>query len=540
MLRSVTTQCLKSRTIYNISKGVSRPAPSSAALLGAIGIIVLGLALPLILNLNQVAAAGEPVVVQMPFAGRWAWNAPNVPQPWTDSNTSYPAVHHLPGGGHSSTDLYPLVAGEPVILHLKSPNNRPISLVSQSSETTCGQSVQFEVRVDNSSVGVIYIAHLATVSGTIANGQSLGTVGTCNGVAHIHIELKNTAGDYACWTDHGAPGASLVAGTSVGVLGAKNNALQQACAPGAGDSTDPDPYVTFQSNTNHLHAFHTAAQSTTLGLAPGTSPSTTKLSDGSCQTAFQANNGNLYVYNSANGGSATDLGYSMAPGSSPAIGAFPGGGWQIAYRKNYIGHLSLYNSTNGNQDLTLGLASGSSPSIAVLSNTAFQVAFQSNTGTLYVYNNNSGAGSLSQGLAANTSPAITALSTGTWQIAFQSNTNNLYTYNWPSVAGNLNAGMAANTSPAIASLSSSAYQIAFQANTGTLHVHNNSSGTANLGLGMYAGTNPSIAAKDAGSWQAVMQANTGNLFKYYFNLNGTGSSDMGQGMSAGTSPAITF
>jgi hypothetical protein len=185
----------------------------------------------------STAAAGEPVNVKMPFAGEWAWNAQNVPQPWTDANTSYPGVHHLPGGGHWSTDLYPAAAGEPVILRLESPNNRPIQLVSQSSSTTCGSSVKFDVRVDNVSVGWIYIAHLATVSGTIANGQSLGTVGTCDGVAHIHIEMKNTAGDYACWVDHGAPGAALSNSSHIGVLGANGTATKQACTSATGGGT---------------------------------------------------------------------------------------------------------------------------------------------------------------------------------------------------------------------------------------------------------------------------------------------------------------
>ena len=89
---------------------------------------------------------------------------------------------------------------------------------------------------------------------------------------------------------------------------------------------------------------------------------------------------------------------------------------------------------------------GTSPSIAAMGS-AFEVAFQANTGDLYTYSSTSGAANLEQGMKAGTSPSIAAV-TGGYEIAFQANTGDLIAVGPKNYATGL--GMMAGTSPAIA------------------------------------------------------------------------------------------
>jgi hypothetical protein len=67
-------------------------------------------------------------------------------------------------------------------------------------------------------------------------------------------------------------------------------------------------------------------------MAPGTTPSIAYESNGAYRVSFQANNNNLYVFDSANG--SVNQGQGMAAGTSPSIAALPGGGFEIAFQSN--------------------------------------------------------------------------------------------------------------------------------------------------------------------------------------------------------------
>ena len=70
-------------------------------------------------------------------------------------------------------------------------------------------------------------------------------------------------------------------------------------------------------------------QSLGLGMKAGTSPAITALPGGGYEAAFQANTGHLWVVQN---GAGQDLGLGMKAGTSPAITALPGGGYEAAFR----------------------------------------------------------------------------------------------------------------------------------------------------------------------------------------------------------------
>jgi hypothetical protein len=172
----------------------------------------------------------------MPFSGKWAYNV-FVSPPYTDANSSHPAVHHRYYGDWA-VDLY-ASAGTPVRLQVSSASPVSFSWVAFANGS-CGQRTGVAINAGGVSVGTIYYEHLsgAVKSGPITNGMVLGHVasfGSCNGGPHIHMELRN-ASKYACWSDHGRPGITLSEGTSLGRLGSTNVGPAQACG-----NDDPPP-----------------------------------------------------------------------------------------------------------------------------------------------------------------------------------------------------------------------------------------------------------------------------------------------------------
>lgn len=99
-----------------------------------------------------------------------------------------------------------------------------------------------------------------------------------------------------------------------------------------------------------------------LGMKLGTSPSIARLSNGTYQVAFQANDGQLYTRNSSANGTATNLGLGMGNTSSPRIAAKSAGGWQIAFLANTT-TLFTTDSAGSVIDRTLGMATNTSPAI---------------------------------------------------------------------------------------------------------------------------------------------------------------------------------
>ncbi|WP_395829258.1 M57 family metalloprotease [Archangium violaceum] len=299
----------------------------------------------------------------------------------------------------------------------------------------------------------------------------------------------------------------------------------QTLYPGAPPPPALDYPVAFQANTTSLWVIGPGGSGDTgYGMAAGTSPSLTRLTNGGIQVAFQANTGSLWTWGSAGTG---DLGYGMAAGTSPSITALSNGGYQVAFQANTTRLWVI--GPGGPGDTGYGMAAGTSPSIAALPNGGYQVAFQANTTRLWVIGPG-GPGDTGYGMAAGTSPSLTRLTNGGIQVAFQANTGSLWT--WGSAGtGDLGFGMAAGTSPSITALPNGGYQIAFQANTGALY-YTGSAGSANTGYGMAAGTSPSIASRSSSGFDIAFQANTGTLWK----TGGTGTGNLGYGMAGRTSP----
>lgn len=212
--------------------------------------MLLGLVIAQGANAPTASAESNQAVIGMPFTGKWAYNA-NVNPPWTDSNSSHPSVHHTPGGGDWGTDLYALGEGDQVRLKVNFPGSN-VSFSKISSSTSCGQSLRLNVIVNGVTVGWVYYAHMSNVtsSTSFTNGMVIGTVNSlgCNPGRHIHVEFKNTTGNYSCYVSHGNPGASLAYGANLGLLGAPNAGARQACGglPSEGSTPTGPVYQNIQ------------------------------------------------------------------------------------------------------------------------------------------------------------------------------------------------------------------------------------------------------------------------------------------------------
>lgn len=193
---------------------------------------------------SALADATHQAVIGMPFTGKWAYNV-NVNPPYTDQNSSYPAVH-AKYYGDWATDVY-ATAGTAVRFEVSyATGSLSYSWISVTNGS-CGQRTVIDVKVNGVDVGSVYYEHMANAvkSGPITNGMIVGYVhdwGGCNPGPHVHIEMKN-ATNYSCWVDNGHPGVTLNQGDDLGVLGSTNTAERQACTSvpsgsgGSGGST---------------------------------------------------------------------------------------------------------------------------------------------------------------------------------------------------------------------------------------------------------------------------------------------------------------
>ncbi|WP_370367168.1 Ig-like domain-containing protein [Catenulispora sp. GP43] len=183
-----------------------------------------------------------------------------------------------------------------------------------------------------------------------------------------------------------------------------------------------------------------------LGMAPGTSPALTTLSDGSWETAWHGaadtGPGSLWLANGTgttiNGNPADPDVLGVAEGTSPALTALAGGSWEVAWHgadsQNPSGSLWLANGTgtviNGNpaDPDVLGMAPGTNPAIAALTDGTWQVAWHgaatSGPGSLWLADgtgttiNGNPADPDVLGVAAGTSPSLIALPGAQWEVAW--------------------------------------------------------------------------------------------------------------------------
>lgn len=222
-------------------------AARSVALLTSLVLAVFGFAT--FASAPALAATQEAAEIGAPFAGKWGYNV-NVNPPYSDQNSSHPAVHLISGGGDFATDYYG-TPGQQVRLRVSNATGN-VTFAWAGSSTSCGTSTKVNVFVDGAQVGWIYIAHLvgAVKSGPLTNGMVLGTVGnySCAPGQHIHVEIKADAGNYACYQDYGHPGTAIQENAKFAGVGATGAAgTRRACGGPVGN-----PSVAVSNNEGQM------------------------------------------------------------------------------------------------------------------------------------------------------------------------------------------------------------------------------------------------------------------------------------------------
>ena len=271
---------------------------------------------------------------------------------------------------------------------------------------------------------------------------------------------------------------------------------------------------------------------TTAGMMAGTSPAITALSGGGYEVAFQGNTGTLWLRNSS--GSQVNTTAGMMAGTSPAITALSGGGYEVAFQ-SIGGSLWLRDSSGSQANTTAGMDPGSSPAIAGLEGGGFEVAFQSNAHQLWLRDSSGSQASTTAGMASGTSPSIAAMSGGGYEVAFQSNAHQLWLRNSSGSQANTTAGMDSGSSPAIAGLWGGGYEVAFQSNAHQLWLRDYFGSQANTTAGMDPGTSPAIAGVEGGGFEVGFQSNAHQL---WLRDSSGSQANTTAGMGSGTSPAI--
>lgn len=222
-------------------------------------------------------AAGEPTVIGIPFAGKWAWMSPAA-EPWDDVNDSHPAEHHH-FSADWATDLY-TSPGTDVRVKVNAPTSSYTLSVSLVESTSCGagERVRVSVKYDGNEIGWVQYEHVDPASGislgaALSNGQVIGQTKnwgylscyqvSSNAGVHAHVSMKNTQANHSCYVDHGQPGATTLSyGTDLGVLGSSNGGVRQECSsiPGNGPVTgeyDANPTVAVGSG-GAVYTLHVA------------------------------------------------------------------------------------------------------------------------------------------------------------------------------------------------------------------------------------------------------------------------------------------
>jgi hypothetical protein len=193
-----------------------------------------------VLVISTAHAAGEQIVMGMPFTGKWAYNVVK-PVGTNCSITAHPSCHATSGtnllGYHWAVDYYAADTTE-VKMNATSPQGTVTFSSVSAGVQSCGQGLKVTAKVNGVSVGEAYVTHLndnPLVSTSIANATSVGTVrNECYGVDHVHFSYKNTVGNNACYVNYSTSsdfaGMEVGYGSNVGVLGSGNGGVQQVCA----------------------------------------------------------------------------------------------------------------------------------------------------------------------------------------------------------------------------------------------------------------------------------------------------------------------
>jgi hypothetical protein len=201
------------------------------------------------------ASASKRVTIGMPFTGRWAYNK-LVKPPYTDENSSHPSVHEAYGFDWA-TDLY--AAQNTDVKVLGASDQGTVTFQRIGTSDTCaeygksigGWGITFSVLVDGSKIGEVKYDHLDlddVGDKPIASGTKIGKItsealhATCYQARHAHIQLRNTEGNYACFTDRGNPGGVEISqGLAIGTVGSDSKVPKQSCD--IVQAEKPEPYT---------------------------------------------------------------------------------------------------------------------------------------------------------------------------------------------------------------------------------------------------------------------------------------------------------
>ncbi|HEU5353256.1 MAG TPA: hypothetical protein VFU65_02285, partial [Actinocrinis sp.] len=161
-------------------------------------------------------------------------------------------------------------------------------------------------------------------------------------------------------------------------------------------------------------------------VAPGTSPSITKVGARGYEVAYQGANHDLWVAGTLGGG---DRGFAMMPGSSPAIASPSTGGYDIAFQDT-TGQLRTV-GTDNQSAIAWGLPMdhASSPGITAFGTTGFQATYETSSDTLGLVGADGTFVEPTVALAPGTTPSIaTDPSSNGYDVAFQTNTGVLHVF----------------------------------------------------------------------------------------------------------------
>jgi hypothetical protein len=212
----------------------------------------------------------------MPLRAEWAYDREVAP-PFTDANSSHPSVHARYGFDWA-TDLY--AAEDTAVKVFGSSPQGTVTFKRSGISDTCssyganiaGKGVTFDVLVNGVEVGEVKYDHLDLTdvgNDPIASGTKIGEVtsellhGSCFQARHVHVQLKNTAGNHSCYVDHGKTGIELNEGTSLGILGSNNSNGKEACASVPSSPPPPPP------DTDHDGIIDSQDQCPTIPGIPG-------------------------------------------------------------------------------------------------------------------------------------------------------------------------------------------------------------------------------------------------------------------------------
>jgi|GEM_PF-5772378 len=153
--------------------------------------------------------------------------------------------------------------------------------------------------------------------------------------------------------------------------------------------------VAFEAaGSHHLWLYSRAAggHDTGLGIEAGTNPSIAALTNGAYEVAFVGEGTHkLWLYSTATG-LATNTGYTVTTGTSPAVSAEYGlsGAWAAAFSGTNQ-TLSTYTWTGTFFQPPVGVHSATGPGIAQSVYPGYEVGFERTNGTLGTYNPELGA-----------------------------------------------------------------------------------------------------------------------------------------------------